>query len=166
MTPSETPADISADHLIDEFAAGRLSRRRLIAQLMAMGAAAAGLADRPGMAAQHDSGDSSTFSAQSIDHVALSVTDIPRSRDWYVRHLGLRVMRQSESSCFLDCGDDFLALFKSDKPGLHHYSFAIPEYDQDDAARRLREAGLTPKPRGRRMYFDDPDGIEVQVSPM
>ena len=37
--------------------------------------------------------------------------------------------------------------------------------DEFVAARRLQAAGLTPKPWGGRMYFDDPDGIEVQVSP-
>lgn len=147
--------------LISEFERGRLSRRQLIERLMAIGAAAAGLGAVRSASA---SVASSTFSATSVDHIALSVTDIPRSRDWYVRHLGLRVASESETSCFLDCGDDFLALFKSATPGLHHYSFAIPDYHQQDAARRLRDAGLTPKLRGERIYFDDPDGIEVQVS--
>jgi len=149
-----------ADRALDDFLTGRLSRRQLLARLMALGAAAG--ANR--IAAALEPGDAPTFHAQSIDHIALSVTDIPRSRDWYVRHLGLRVASESDTSCFLDCGADFLALFKGDRSGLHHYSFAIPEYDQQDAARRLRDAGLTPKLRGRRIYFDDPDGIEVQVS--
>lgn len=153
----------NADQVVNEYLAGRLSRRQLIARLMALGAAAAGLG-RTVRAA--DENGEPTFRARSIDHVALNVADIERSRDWYAKHLGLRVASRSETSCFLDfgAGDDFLALFKSDTPGLHHYSFAIPDYDQDDAARRLRDAGLTPKPRGGRMYFDDPDGIEVQVS--
>lgn len=151
-----------ADRMVDDFVSGRLSRRRLIASLMAMGAAAAG-APRAVRAAV--AGETPTFSALSVDHIALSVTDIPRSRDWYVRHLGLRVSREGSTSCFLDCGDDFVALFAGEKPGLHHYSFAIADYDQQDAARRLRAAGLEPKLRGGRTYFDDPDGIEVQVSP-
>jgi catechol 2,3-dioxygenase-like lactoylglutathione lyase family enzyme len=94
------------------------------------------------------------------------VSDVSRSAEWYAQHLGLRLTRQDESSAFLSCaGGDFLALFKSPRAGLNHYSFGIQGYDQQDAARRLREAGLTPKPRGGRLYFDDPDGIEVQVSP-
>jgi hypothetical protein len=47
---------------------------------------------------------------------------------------------------------------------MHHYSYAIPDYDQQVAAERLRGAGLEPKLEGGRIYFDDPDGIVVQVS--
>lgn len=151
-----------ADGLVNDYLAGNCTRRELIAGLMAFGAAAAGL-QSPARAAKRDD-QPPTFRATSVDHLALNVTDIPRSRDWYQRHLGLSLMSESDSSCFLSCGDDFLALFKSERPGLDHYSFAIPDYNQKDAANRLREAGLTPKLRGNRIYFDDPDGIEVQVS--
>ena len=44
---------------------------------------------------------------------------------WYERHLGLTTTSQSETSVFLDAGNDFLALFKSDTPGMHHFSFGI-----------------------------------------
>lgn len=149
------------DQLLDDFMRGGLSRRQLISRLMALGAAAAGVRNSAHAALRRDH---ATFAATSVDHIALNVTDLNRSRDWYVRHLSLTVASQDEASCFLDCGDDFVALFKADRPGLHHYSFGIPDYNQQDAARRLRAAGLTPKLRGGRIYFDDPDGIEVQVS--
>jgi catechol 2,3-dioxygenase-like lactoylglutathione lyase family enzyme len=154
------------ERVVDDFVAGRLTRRDLVARLMALGAAMGGApaAARPlGRAAAESA---PTFSAQSVDHVALSVSEVSRSAEWYARHLGLRVTSQDESSAFLSCaGRDFLALFRSSRAGLNHYSFGIRGYDQQDAARRLRAAGLAPKPRGGRMYFDDPDGIEVQVSP-
>jgi catechol-2,3-dioxygenase len=149
-----------AESAVTDFVAGRLSRRQLVARLMALGAAAAGA----GRALAQEGAGSPTFTATGVDHIALNVTDIARSRDWYVKHLGLRVMSDGPTSCFLSAGDGFLALFKADAPGMHHYSFAIPRYNQQDAAERLRAAGLTPKLRGTRIYFDDPDGIEVQVS--
>lgn len=152
------------DYLFNEYDAGRMSRRQLIARLTALGAAAAGLGGATRRASGAHAADAPTFSARSIDHIALNVTDVPRSRDWYVRHLGMRVTSEDATTCFLDCGRDFLALFKSDRPGLHHYSYGIDDYNQQEAARRLREAGLAPKLRGSRIYFDDPDGIEVQVS--
>ena len=119
---------------------------------------------QPDNGAQDDAAP--TFQARSVDHIALTVADIPRSRDWYTRHLGLRVTSESDTACFLNCENnrDFLALFKGEPAGLHHYSYAIENYTQADAADRLRAAGLAPKLRGRRIYFDDPDGIEVQVS--
>ena len=158
------------DTVVEAFERGRLSRRDLVTRLMALGAVASGVsapalggllkqdADAAGGAVEP------TFAARAVDHLALNVTNIPRSRDWYVRHLGLRVTRESRTSCFLNAGDDFIALFLSDTPGMHHYSFAIAQYNQQAAAERLRAAGLEPKLRGGRIYFDDPDGIEVQVS--
>ena len=55
-----------------------------------------------------------------------------------------------------------LALFKGEKPGLYHYCYSIA--DPADAVARLKAAGLAPKRRGDRVYFDDPDGIECQVA--
>ena len=91
------------DRLIGAYEAGNISRRKLLRQLSAITAlgtvasAAAESASTP-----QDAG--ATFQAVSLNHIALSVTDIPRSRDFYVRHLGLTVTRESASSCFLDCG--------------------------------------------------------------
>ena len=175
MVRKQRLSAIPSEIIVDEFLEGRVSRRQLVAHLTAIGAAAATgglstatLAQSSGSAKANGGADGereSTFRATSIDHIALSVTDIARSRDWYIKHIGLRLQRDGGTSCFLDVGErDFLAMFKSDKPGLHHYSFAIPDYNQEDAAKRLREAGLTPKLRGGRTYFDDPDGLEVQVS--
>lgn len=154
-----------ADRVVDDFVAGRLTRRELVLRLTALGAA---LGAAPPGARPSGGGEPAppTFAAQSVDHVALSVSDVSRSAEWYIRHLGLRVTRQDDSAAFLSCaGRDFLALFRGPHAGLNHYSFGIRGYDQQDAARRLQAVGLTPKPRGGRMYFDDPDGIEVQVSP-
>lgn len=157
------------DHTVTDFVASRITRRELIARLTALGAAAAGAARMAHAAPQNGAAPVAagpTFNARSLDHIALTVADIPRSRAWYERHLGLRVTSESRTACFMNCENnrDFLALFKGEPAGLHHYSYAIENYSQADAADRLRAAGLTPKLRGQRIYFDDPDGIEVQVS--
>jgi catechol 2,3-dioxygenase-like lactoylglutathione lyase family enzyme len=174
---NETHIQPDPDRMVTDFVEGRMSRRSLIAHLMAMGAAAAGVGGMAGGIAHgvarnddapaggNDAGEP-TFTAKGLDHIALNVTDIERSSEWYMKHLGLEPMSMGRTSVFLRCRDshDFLALFRSDTPGMHHYSYAIESYDQQEAAERLRAAGLTPKLRGRRIYFDDPDGIEVQVS--
>ena len=59
---------------------------------------------------------------------------------------------------------DFLALFRADKPAMDHYCYTIKGYTAGDAVKRLEAAALKPRRRGNRVYFDDPDGLEVQVS--
>jgi catechol 2,3-dioxygenase-like lactoylglutathione lyase family enzyme len=73
-------------------------------------------------------------------------------------------MREGEQNCFLTCGKEFVALFKADKPSMNHYCYSIPRYDPDEVVKRLKDAGLSPRRRSDRVYFDDPDGLEVQVA--
>lgn len=149
--------------LIDDFERGRLSRRELAARLVALAMAAAGA--RGADAAEEPSGPGPTFRAEGIDHVALRVTDVEASARFYRRHLGLEPGGGcSAESCFLRCGDDFVALFRGSRPGLDHFSFGVPGYRPQRAVERLESAGLAPERRGDRVYFRDPDGIELQVS--
>ena len=151
-----------AGQIVEDFERGRLSRRQLASRLMGLGAA---LAAVPGSAeASQDKG--STFRATGLDHVALDVKDVPRSRDFYKKHLGLEVIRDGgEDNCFLGSGGSFfLTLFRGDKPGLNHYCYAIKDFDADRAEERLKAAGLKVRRESGRIYFQDPDGIEVQVS--
>ena len=68
------------------------------------------------------------------------------------------------NSCFLNCGPDFLALFRAEKPAMHHYCYSIEKYDPDESTQKLEAAGLNPRRQGDRVYFDDPDGLVVQVA--
>jgi Glyoxalase/Bleomycin resistance protein/Dioxygenase superfamily len=113
----------AGEMIVQSFEQGRLTRRRMIAQLLALGAAAAGA---PVVARAQETQPATTFLASGIDHVALAVTDVQRSAAFYQKHLGLRLTRDGgESTAFLNTsGGDFLALFRADKPGLHHFSFA------------------------------------------
>ena len=100
-----------------------------------------------------------------MNHVALNVTDVHRSRAFYQKHFGLPVVRESENVCFLDLGPHFLALFQSGTAGMDHYCIAIEGYEAGAAVEALKSEGLKTRRTGNRVYFQDPDGIEVQVSP-
>jgi catechol 2,3-dioxygenase-like lactoylglutathione lyase family enzyme len=152
----------NAESLVEDFERGLLSRRQLAARLMGLGAV---LAVRPG-SGQAAQGEAGTFQATGLSHVALNVRNVPRSRDFYIKHLGLKVIRESgEENCFLGKGDDFfLTLFKGEHPGLNHYCYAIEGYNADQAEEKLKAAGLKPRREGNRIYFPDLDGIEVQVA--
>lgn len=145
--------------VLDELTGGRITRRqasqRLAAALTALAAS---------LAHGRAEGAESTFTALGLNHVALDVTDVPRSRDFYVRHLGLEVTRDGASSSFLTCGDHFVALFRSSRPGMNHYCYSIADYDVSAVSDRLRAEGLEPRVSGNRVYFDDPDGLEVQLA--
>lgn len=145
------------EELVAGFEQGGLTRRELVAGLVALSTA--------GVGARGASAAGSTFSATGLNHIALAVTDVERSRDFYVEHLGLRVTSEAlPGNCFLDCGDQFVALFRSREAGLAHYCYSIPDYRQQDAASRLRAVGLSPSLQRQRIYFDDPDGLTVQLA--
>jgi catechol 2,3-dioxygenase-like lactoylglutathione lyase family enzyme len=147
--------------LIDQFSQGKISRRQLIASLTAWVAFAGGT--RRGLAAQAP--PAPLFQAVGLNHIALRVTNVARSRDFYVRHLGLQVTRDGgEGSCFLSFVGGFLALFRGDEPRMDHYCYSVKDYDVGAAAEKLKGAGITPRVTGDRIYFDDPDGLEVQLA--
>ena len=148
------------EKMVNDYENGRLTRRQLIAHLAAF-AALGGAAGGWAVAATEPA---STFRAVGLNHIALNVTDIERSRTFYVEHLGLSVSRESRSSAFLRCGEEFLALFRSNEPGLAHYCYAIEDYSVRTAAARLESKNLKPRIAGNRIYFDDPDGLEVQLA--
>lgn len=142
--------------MLTRYERGHLSRRDLVRGLAAFTALSQA---RP--AAAH-----STFQGVEVNHVALQVTDIKRSRDFYQKHLGLPVVRETETNCFLDLGENFLALFRNSNPGMNHFCIAIEDYEVGKVTAELNRQGLSPRqPEGSdRVYFDDPDGIEVQLS--
>ncbi|HXV74826.1 MAG TPA: VOC family protein [Candidatus Polarisedimenticolaceae bacterium] len=149
------------DRAVRDYEAGRISRRELVGTLCAVVTAAVAGASAPSPADE----PRSTFRSVGLNHVALRVTDIERSRRFYVEHLGLRVMRESESNCFLACGaNHFVALFRASAAGLDHYCYTIDGYEAGAVMERLRAAGLAPERHDDRVYFDDPDGLTVQLS--
>lgn len=147
---------------VKRYEAGGMTRRELVKHLAAL----ATLFGAAGSAASSGSSPA-TFDALGLNHIALRVTDVARSRDFYAKHLGLRVTGDcGEQSCFLDCGDQFVALFRSDEPGMDHYCYAIRDFDLAVAEEKLQAHGLEPRVhrQGGRIYFDDPDGLEVQLA--
>ena len=153
------------NRMVTLFEEGKMTRRQLVSHIGAFAAAlAAGGA--AGNATANAAPANPTFKATGLDHIALRVTDVPRARDWYAKHLGLEVTsRDSASSSFMNAGsDDWLALFRGDEAEFDHYCYAIEDYDPGEAMERLEAAGLDGERRGNRVYFRDPDGYRVQVT--
>lgn len=163
-----------ADKIVDDFQYGRLSRRQLVARLMGLGAAIATMnettfgQERAAGGAQPAAegvAAAPTFQATGLDHIALDVVDVPRSRDFYAKHLGLRVVRGDDNALFMGADRDFfLTLFRAERPQLNHYCYSISNFSADDAVQKISAAGLRPRREGDRVYFPDPDGLTVQVT--
>lgn len=147
------------DRLVGAFETGAISRRQLIGGLTALA-----ITTGVGGNAAAQQAESSTFKAVNLNHMALRCTDIPRSRDWYVKHFGMSVSRDSESSCFLNFDGGFLALFRDDTAGMHHYCYSIEDYDVEQVMETLRANDMNPRREGDRVYFPDPDGNTVQLA--
>jgi catechol 2,3-dioxygenase-like lactoylglutathione lyase family enzyme len=175
--------------IVEEFESGHISRRQLVARLMGLGAAIAtsgrvAFGQEAGAAqpAAQPAGQGSTpqrpdgvqppqptaeptFQATGLNHIAIDVVDMARSRDFYIQHLGLRVIRGDDNAMFLGQGRDFfLTLFRRERAGLNHYCYNIPRFEPDAVFERLAAAGLRPRREGGRIYFPDPDGITVQIA--
>ena len=150
------------ERLFEAYDQKRIGRREAVVALAGLVAVLSG-AGRGLRAAEQ--GTSSTFEATALNHIALRVTDVARSRDFYRKHLGLQVLRDSGSSCFLSCGpENFVALFRGSRPGLDHYCYTIEDYDPRRVVQTLEQAGLDPSRQENRVYFPDPDGLTVQLS--
>ena len=116
-----------------------------------------------------------------LEHINLTVADIERSVDFYRRLLGFRVRWEGETidgKPAAHIGDDrhYLALFEGgngepatldyDRTGVNHFGFVVE--DLAAAKRKLATLGVEPRMEadyepGKRLYFLDPDGVEVEL---
>ncbi|WP_440073331.1 VOC family protein [Streptosporangium sp. OZ121] len=119
-------------------------------------------------------------------HVGLNVSDLDRSRDFYVKIFGFEVLGESGEAgrryAFLGL-DGTLVLtlwqqsegrFATGLPGLHHLSFQAPDIETVRRAETaIREAGATLHHDGvvahregassGGVFFEDPDGIRLEI---
>ena len=122
---------------------------------------------------------------RAIHHAAIICSDYQRSKDFYTRILGLRIiaenLRAARQSWKLDLAlpdGSQIELFSFPNPprrpstpeaqGLRHLAFAVD--DIDAACARLERHGVTVEPirvdeyTGRRFtFFPDPDGLPLEL---
>lgn len=127
-----------------------------------------------------------TSAAIAAGHIGLSVTDLDRSITFYRDLLGLELLGVSREPdrrfAFLGAeGQPLLTLWEQSETGfdpryagLHHAAFQVAALESlRDLEARLRARGIVPRYDGvvphaegadaAALYFDDPDGIRVEI---
>ena len=118
---------------------------------------------------------------QGIDHVAITVSDLRRSHDFYAGVLGLERRHEDwREPMFMLAGDTGLALFTTEMmPGsgeaqgtpdirVMHFAFRVDREEFDRARAELSDAGIAARYEDHgsvhSLYFDDPDGHKVELA--
>lgn len=138
-----------------------LSRRR------AFGVLGAGL-----MAPRLLDGQTQRLNFVAIDHIEFYVSNVDRSRDFFVRLFGYTVLRNSTASKrYLKLGAAYMAFERAGTEGganaVDHISCSIRELDMARLHAHLEARGIPYRdyPSGRDTAITDPDGVRVQLSP-
>ena len=153
------------ERMVDDFIAGHVTRRELIASIAALVGAGARPQAQAGAAAR----------GRTLNHVSLAVADVERAAAFYSKTLDLQVVsRPGNGGINLGLGTSFLGVYKLPNPGtVNHCCIGVDDYDPERIAAKLQEQGVratidrNPANRtsgGDQLYFVDPDGTRVQLS--
>jgi catechol 2,3-dioxygenase-like lactoylglutathione lyase family enzyme len=110
----------------------------------------------------------------AIDHVVLWVSDLKRSKDFYIGLLGMRVAHESDWQSFLWCGEhQMVALFEkrdgADVAGgieVNHMALRLDSGEYEEVKSLLEAQGIEVNGRPgdpHCIYFNDPDGHRLQL---
>ena len=121
--------------------------------------------DEVSAAYEKDPNPDSILHGVDVNHVALRVSDVGRSVEWYQKLIGLKIISRAATSAFLGLGENFLALFqRSDGGGADHFCFSVEDYEPDTVMAKLAAHGIDSRRREDRVYFSDLNGLTVQAS--
>ena len=109
------------------------------------------------------------FETDHIHRVSIGSTDVPRSRDFYVKMFGLSPAEGGDDQhCVLRLKQGFVEFRKADRPRIDHFCLAVRPFDADEAAAKLKEAKIeavaTDEPRV--IMMRDANGLLVQALPI
>jgi catechol 2,3-dioxygenase-like lactoylglutathione lyase family enzyme len=107
--------------------------------------------------------DTKKARAVGFNHVALEVGDIDEALAFYGRFLEFTLRSKSESSAFIDLGDQFLALSKGRRQAPdddRHFGLVVD--DKEAVRQTLSEMGVEPLP-GPFLDFLNPWGNRIEI---
>ena len=123
------------------------------------------------------------FSLQHIDHVAITVTDLEASVEWYRRVLGLEQQDHGwEYPQMMAAGDTAVALFPPSGPDparmsdaernakltTRHFAFRVDRANFEAAQASFKEQGIdfefADHGVAHSIYIEDPDGHKIELT--
>jgi catechol 2,3-dioxygenase-like lactoylglutathione lyase family enzyme len=144
--------------LVGRFDRGTLSRRDLIQGLTVL-AAAGGAASA--------TAQTTPFNATRIDHISIQVTDMARSREFYEKIFGLKVLSEDKENEIVRMGVTRIIVSLHRKPPVgivDHFAIAIDRFDREAVTAELAKQGLTAEQNLDYGFFvRDPEGVPVQI---
>lgn len=144
--------------LVRGFENGQLTRRQLIQGLALVAGAAVG--------STATAAEPSSIHPVSVNHIALTVSDLPRSRDWYRNLFNLETWRDEKNVAYLGFSDTMLVLRPAkagEGPRVSHFMFGTDGFNAVAIEAELRKHGLEPRKDLESFHVTDPDGLDVQV---
>jgi catechol 2,3-dioxygenase-like lactoylglutathione lyase family enzyme len=146
--------------LLDRYEAGLMSRRELLGALIGIAL--------PSTPVQQ--GKPLIGTATQLNHVTLYVHDVSRSQEFYQKLFGMPVLTRQNAGVNLRAGAGFVGLYPAGDGGPPRIDHMCLSVDHFDAATVLRElnplklnAEIVRRGDTEELYFDDPDGISVQI---
>jgi len=150
--------DSIINDLVTRFDRGSLSRRDLIQGLTVLAAAGG---------ASQASAQTTPFKPTRIDHISIQVTDMARSREFYEKIFGLKVLSEDKENEIVRMGVTkiIVSLHRKAPVGIvDHFAIAIDDFDRDAVTAELAKHGLMPEQNlDYGFYVRDPEGIPVQI---
>lgn len=116
---------------------------------------------------------------KQLDHVALNVTDLQRSADWYNRVLGFSIFHKWQTTWMIRRGGMRIGLFLrpqakaiediDNKLAITHFAFVTDAKGFDAAQRKLKQLSIKfdpPEDTGvaHSIFISDPDGYQVEIT--
>ncbi len=152
------------DNLLDQYERGTLTRRQLAQALLLVALPSAAQVTQ----------QTSALRPASFDHVAIAVSDISRSREFYEKLFGATVASRPDGSQFqfpLARKPQHVNLNKAEngKVGIDHFAITVEDFVLDRAIaavkRAIPEAKVEAATDGSIDIFD-PDGVRIQIEPI
>lgn len=149
--------------LLTRYETGKLTRRDLIKGLVVLAATGATASSAVATGPR----------GIALDHIALQVSDMKRSRDFYVKVFGLveNTSPRANNSLRVDLPQGGFLTLQDFKPGgqVDHFCIKLENFDKTVVTGQLKGYGITPidlpasAEGGAGFHVLDPDGFRVQI---